>query len=325
MRIFIAGGTGVVGRRAVPALVAQGHDVTVLARSAEKADLVRSLGASPLQVSLFEEEALESAVRGHDVVINLATSIPPFSKAASRRAWRLNDRIRREGSKNLVDAALATGAKRYVQESVAFLYADAGDEWIAEDHPVKTNSITGSALDAEAEAHRFEASGGTAVILRFGSFYGPDSGHTIGIVNFARLGFGTTPGSRGAYLSSISTDDAAAAVGVAATEAPSGTYNVVDDEPLTRHEFDQVLARALGRDKLRSTPEFVARLLGDKLDHVVRSQRVSNKALRTATSWQPTYPSVRQGIPAVVAAMHLGPTAATAPLNTSQSRTPSKG
>ena len=310
MRIFIAGGTGVVGRRAVPALLQQGHEVSVVARSSEAAALLRALGATPVELGgLFDPEALRAAVAGQEVVVNLATNIPPFSKAARKGAWKMNDRIRREGSANLVDAALAAGASRYVQESVTFLYTDAGSDWIAEDHPVEANSITESSLDAEAQARRFEASGATAVILRFGSFYGPDSGHTADVVKFARRGFGATPGPRHAYLSSISTDDAAAAVVAAATETPTGTYNVADDDPVTRDEFDTVLARAVGREKLRPFPNVVVRLVGDKLDHVVRSQRVSNKALRTATSWQPRYPSVRQGIPAVVAAMDTSPTA----------------
>lgn len=301
MKIFFAGGTGVVGRRAVPQLVGDGHEVTVVARSPEKAALVRSWGATPSEVDLFDPAAVRAAVAGHDVVVNLATSIPPFSKAARAKAWATNDRLRREASKHLVDAALASGATRYVQESITFLYEDGGDGWITEDHRVAPTSITASALDAEAQAHRFGASGGTAVVLRFGSFYGPDSGHTLDAVRFARRGIGTTPGPRHGYVSSISTEDAAAAVVVAATEAAAGTYNVVDDQPVTREAFDEVLAGAVGRTRLRPVPDVAVRLMGEKLDHVVRSHRVSNRALRDATGWAPRYPSVREGIPAVSA------------------------
>ena len=299
MRVFIAGGTGVLGRRLVPALVADGHDVTVLARSPEKAAAVRGAGGAPAEVSLFDPVALKAAVAGHEVVVNVATSIPPFSRAARASAWRMNDRIRTEGSKNLVEAAIAGDVARYVQESVTFLYADGGAEWIHEDDPIRPNSITASAVEAENQARRVTEHGRTAVVLRFGSFYGPDSTHTLTVLRLARLGLAITPGRRDGYLSSVSTDDAAATVVAAATVAPGGTYNVVDDEPVTRDEFDRVLARAVGRRRLRPMPELMLRGMGDKLDHVSRSQRVSNQAIRVATNRRPRYPSVREGIPVV--------------------------
>lgn len=301
MRIFIAGGTGVLGRRVVPALVADGHRVTALARSAERAAAVRGAGATPVEVSLFEPERLRAAIADHDVVVNVATSIPPFSRAARSSAWQVNDRIRTEGSKNLVDAALAAGVSRYVQESITFLYDDGGTAWIHENHPIRPNSITASAVEAENQAGRMAERGGTAVVLRFGTFYGPDSGHTLAALRLARLGFSALPGPRGAYVSSVSIEDAAAAVVVAATAAPDGTYNVVDDEPVSRDDFDNVLARAVGRRRLRPMPTGMVRVAGDKLDHISRSHRVSNEAIRVATPWRPRYPSVRDGVPAVVA------------------------
>lgn len=143
------------------------------------------------------------------------------------------DRIRREGSKNLVDVALATNVRRCVQESVSFLYISCRSEWIDETTETAATSITASAVDAENQARRFSSAGGNGVILRFSSFYGPDSEHTAAMVRLARRGFGTIPGPREAYVSWVSTDDAAAAVVAAATEAPAGTYNFVDDDPVT--------------------------------------------------------------------------------------------
>src|SRR5712671_5269514 len=130
MRVFVAGATGVLGRRAVAALVAAGHDVTGVARSPAKADLVGALGATPVEVSLFDADALRTAVGGHDAVCNLATHIPPLARAADPRAWQENARIRSEGSRNLVDAAVAAHATVYVQESIAVLYGDHCDEWV---------------------------------------------------------------------------------------------------------------------------------------------------------------------------------------------------
>jgi uncharacterized protein YbjT (DUF2867 family) len=114
MRVFLSGGTGAIGRFAVPALVGAGHDVTALARSHEKAQWLFSQGASPVHVSIFDREALESALSGHDALVNLATHIPPVRRAARRSAWAENDRIPRDGSATLSTAARATGVDRYV-------------------------------------------------------------------------------------------------------------------------------------------------------------------------------------------------------------------
>ena len=108
MKIFVAGATGVVGRRAVEQLVACGAEVTGVARSREKADRLQAIGAIPVQVSLFDRAALSAAVAGHEVVCNLATSVPTGERSSSRDAWRDNHRIRREGARNLVDAARPT-------------------------------------------------------------------------------------------------------------------------------------------------------------------------------------------------------------------------
>src|SRR6266581_7788635 len=159
MRVFVAGGTGVLGRRAVPQLVAAGHDVTAAVRSDEKAVLVRAMGAHPVRVDLFDPAAVTDAVRGHEVVVNLATHIPPMSQMTRTSAWAENDRIRREVSRNLVDAALDAGATCYVQESIAFMYADGGDAWLDEDSPVDAPAYVQCSLAAEAETRRFTEQG----------------------------------------------------------------------------------------------------------------------------------------------------------------------
>src|SRR5436309_6436301 len=167
MKVFVAGGTGVLGRRAVPSLVQAGHDVTAAARGEEKAALVRAMGAHPVRVDLFDAAAVKEAVRGHEVVVNLATHIPPMSQMTRTSAWAENDRIRREVSRNLVDAALDAGAARYVQESIAFMYADGGDSWLDEDSPVDAPAYVHSAVAAEAQARRFTEQGRTGLALGF--------------------------------------------------------------------------------------------------------------------------------------------------------------
>ncbi|MGH2690389.1 MAG: NAD-dependent epimerase/dehydratase family protein, partial [Actinomycetota bacterium] len=282
MRIFVSGGTGVIGWRVVRDLVAGGHEVTALARSDDKARLVEGLGARAVRAGLSDPEGLRGAVAGHDAVVNLATSIPPVSRMLSAGAWAANDRIRSEGSRNLVDAALAAGVPRFVQESVTFLYADGGDDWIDEDAPVDAGAILRSSLDAEANAARFTAAGGTGIVLRFGAFYGPDSRHTGLLLFSAKLGLDLLPGGDDDYVSMIDTDDAAAAV-VAALGARAGTYNVVDDTPLRRADYDRVLAAAVGARAVRR-PAVLVRATGRGIPYLARSHRVSNRRLRAETA-----------------------------------------
>jgi nucleoside-diphosphate-sugar epimerase len=254
----------------------------------------------PLNVDLFDAESVRRAVDGHEVVINLATRIPPLSQSALPWSWKETDRIRSLASRNLVDAALAAGAGRYVQESFAPIYPDRGSAWIDETVPVEPAHYARSALDAEGQAERFTASGGTGVVLRFGLFYGPDGSHAVTILRLARRRIAPVFGSPEAFMSPVTTDDAATAV-IAALSATAGTYNVVDDEPVTRQEFVDALAQALALPSLRIPPVWLTSLGGSGARMLMRSQRISNQRLRKATGWSPAYPSARDGWRAVVA------------------------
>jgi nucleoside-diphosphate-sugar epimerase len=173
MRVFVTGGTGAIGGHRVPALVAAGHDVTAMARSGTKADVLRSQGAAAVQVSLFDRGGLTTAVSGHDVVVNLASALPSPQRFILKSAWTECQRIRTQGSATVVDAALAADAPRVVQESVAMMYRDGGDRWIDEEWPVDHYPIAAGNHAAESSARRFAESGRNAVVLRFGLFYGP--------------------------------------------------------------------------------------------------------------------------------------------------------
>ena len=298
LRVFVAGATGVLGRRVVALLVSAGDDVTGVARDGNSEARLRAVGALPVRVSLFDRDALTAAVVGHDVVCNLATSIPTGERAASPAAWETNHRIRSEGSRNLVDAALATTTGRYLQESIALLYADGGEQLLEESATVEPTSITASALDAESEAARFADLRPAGTALRFASFYGADSAQTIEAVDAARAGVATEIGAETAYRSSITTDDAAAAV-VAALRAPSGVYNVADDRPLRRGEFATALAQAVGKPV--PTPPTVDIDLPPEFSMLLRSQRVSNQRFKTVTGWRPRFASAWDAWPSIVA------------------------
>src|SRR6476659_2740577 len=124
MKLFVTGATGAVGRFVVPLLVAQGHDVTAVARTEDKAKALDQAGATPARVSIFDPDQLAGAFAGHDVVLHLATAIPPTNRAWRASAWAENDRIRTQGSKAVVDAALTAGVEQIVQESITFIYPD---------------------------------------------------------------------------------------------------------------------------------------------------------------------------------------------------------
>src|SRR5215203_1658158 len=245
MRVFVAGATGAVGGRVIPALIREGHTVTALARTREKAATLTAQQATPVSVSLFDRSALTAAFAGQDAVVNLASAIPPMRRWMSAKAWQRNDRVRIEGSAAVVDAALAAGVDRVVQESVSMLYRDQGARWVDEDAPIDRYPMARGNLAAEANAHRFSEAGGTGIVVRFGWFYGPSAAHSEQLFALARRRLGLVLGPPDSYVSSIHVADAAAAV-AAALQAPAGTFNIVDDEPLTKRQYAEALARAAG-------------------------------------------------------------------------------
>jgi nucleoside-diphosphate-sugar epimerase len=283
-------------------LLAAGHQVTAVGRSPEKRAALERLGAGTAAVDLFDADAVRAAVAGHDAVCNLATHIPPSTRVFLPGAWRENDRIRSIASVNLVEAALAGGAVRFIQESFGLIYPDRGDEWIDETVPLQPARYNRTVLDAERATERFSQAGRAGVVLRFAGFYGPDSGILLDLIKLIRKGWAPIPGSPDGFLSSVSHDDAATAV-VAALEVPAGVYNVVDDEPLRRREYFGSLAAALGVKPPKLPPAWMARLMGSMGEMLARSERISNRKLRAASGWAPKYPSVREGFRALAATL----------------------
>ena len=202
MRIFVTGGSGVLGRATLP-LLAAAHEVDAPAHG---------------ELDLFDAAAVAARVRGADAVMHLATRIPLPERRDEPGAWRENDRLRAEASRLLVDAALAASADVYVEPSVAFLYPDGPAD---EDAPlVEPPERLRSALAAEEQARRFAASGRRGVILRLGLLDGPGTGNT-------------TPNH--VFGATLHIDDAGRAL-VAALSLPSGVYNVCRDGERVRND-----------------------------------------------------------------------------------------
>ena len=294
MKVFVVGGTGAIGGHAVPALVRAGHIVTALARTPEKSAQVSRQGASPITVSIFDRASLTEAFKGHNAVINISSAIPPTSKFMQAKAWADNDRVRKEGSATIVDAAIAAGVGRVVQESVCMIYPDRGAAWIDEECPPDNFPMARANLAAEASANRFSAAGGAGVVLRFGWFYGPGATHSEEFFAMARRHIAIMMGPPSSYVSSIHVADAGAAV-LAALAVGAGTYNIVDNEPLTKRGYADTLSAAAGKTAWLRVPGRAALLLGNRTTSLTRSLRVSNARFREASGWTPMYPSAREG------------------------------
>lgn len=295
MKVFVTGGTGAIGRYAVPALVAAGHQVTALSRSEVKSELLRGQGATPVAVSLFDRRQLAACFAEHDAVVNLATALPATVDFAKISAWEQNIRIRTLGSATVVDAALDAGVPRVLQESVSMIYRDRGAEWIDEGWFTDEFPMARSNHAAEASAQRFADAGGTGIVLRFGWFYGRGARHSEEFLALARTtGICMMMGPPETYVSSIHVADGGRAV-AAALELPKGTYNVVDDEPLTKRAYADALARAAGRRRYLRAPGRLALLLGNNTTSLTRSLRVSNQRFKTLTGWSPLYSNARDG------------------------------
>jgi nucleoside-diphosphate-sugar epimerase len=294
MRVFVTGATGAIGSHVIPALLREGHTVTALARTPEKAAVLTRQGAKAVAVSIFDRPTLTAAFAGHDAIANLASAIPPMTQFMRLRAWAANDRVRTEGSAAVVDAALAAGVGRVVQESVSMLYHDQRASWIDEDQPIDQYPLARANIAAETSANRFSGAGGTGTVLRFGWFYGPGAAHSEQMLAQARHHIALILGPPDSYVSSIHLADAAAAV-AAALHAPAGTFNIVDDEPLTKRDFARAVAAAAGKAIWLQGPGRAALLFGDRLTSLTRSLRVSNARFRTSTGWAPRYPSAAAG------------------------------
>jgi nucleoside-diphosphate-sugar epimerase len=303
MRIFVAGATGVVGRRAVPLLLEAGHEVTAAGRNRDRLEALARLGARAEAVDLFDPAAVRRAVEGAEAIVNLATAVPrPGPGMLLRRSWRPMDRVRREVSRNLVDAALAGGTvRRVIQESFAPVYVDAGDRWVDESFPVRAAAYNRSVLEAESQAERLSGAGRAGVILRLGLFYGPDDAATATLIDAVRKGLFPLFGRPEAYASWTAFEDTAAAV-VAALAVPAGIYNVVEDEPMRRRDLADGIARLLGVRPPRFLPAWTIPIGGVVGPTIARSLRISNRKLREASGWAPRYRTALSGFAAVIGA-----------------------
>jgi nucleoside-diphosphate-sugar epimerase len=298
MRVFVAGGTGVIGRRLVPELVARGHRVTATTTSAAKVRLLEQLGAEGTVMDGLDAASVGEAVAAArpDAIVHQMTglSVAHAGKPNLRKADRFfatTNRLRSEGADHLLAAAEATGVSHVVAQGHASMNGIRKGGWVkTEEDPLEV--LEGTKAINHLEDVVVKAGG---AVLRYGGFYGPgandDQVKLVGKRLLPLVGAGT------GYVSWVHVDDAASATVLAVEQQAKGVFNIVDDEPAPVSEWLPYLAECAGAKPPRRVPRWLARLLAGEMavGMMTEGRGFSNAKAKRELGWELRYPSWRQG------------------------------
>jgi nucleoside-diphosphate-sugar epimerase len=302
MRVLVAGGTGVIGRQLVPLLQEVGHDVVLMSRPGHAVSVP---GVSAVEADALDTDAVRKAVRNAspDAVVNVLTAIPrPLIPKKFAEQFEMTNRLRRQGTANLVEAA--PGA-RHVAEGLEFAYRPDGGPVADESRPFWDDAPPSfkPTIRAVQELERRTTEAG-GLVLRFGHLYGPGTGFARDGDIFAAVSKGKMPivGKGNAMFSFIHTHDAATAIVASLDKPVTGALNVVDDHPSRARDWIPGMAEMIGAPKPKHVPVFVARfVIGDwgvaYLDRIVGGD---NSRARLTLDWRPRYASWQEGFPAML-------------------------
>jgi nucleoside-diphosphate-sugar epimerase len=304
MRVFLAGATGVIGGPLLAQLLEAGHEVTAMTRSVLRASQLEAVGADPVVCDVFDVEGVRAAMAAAspEAVIHQVTSLPARLDWGNPNLFDENNRVRTEGTRVLVDAALAAGASRVVAQSIAFVYAPTGGRVKEEDAALFTEAPPPlGGVVAAIVAHEQLVTGTAGIeglVLRYGMLYGPGTyydrlGSTAADIIAARVPL--VEGATGMY-SWLHVEDAASAAVAALERGAPGIYNVVDDEPAPQPEWLPVLAQALGAD-----PPAAAETPPPPNAMEMSLRGASNAKAKRDLGWRPRYASWREGFAASLA------------------------
>ena len=300
MRVFVAGGTGVLGRRLVPHLVARGHQVTATTTSAAKLGALEELGAEAVVMDGLDAASVGSAVAKArpDVIVHEMTAIAGKADFKHMDRWFADtNRLRTEGTDHLLAAAQASGVSQFVAQSYAQWNGIRTGGWVkTEEDPLDLETGTTAQPVMEAIRHTETtvlAAGGT--ILRYGGLYGP--GATDEQLELLRKRQFPLVGSGAGYSSWVHVDDAAAATVLAVERKAVGLFNLVDDEPAPAAEWLPYVAACAGAKPPLRVPVWLARLLAGEVAVAMLTQGrgFSNAKAKRELGWELRYPSWRQG------------------------------
>jgi 2-alkyl-3-oxoalkanoate reductase len=312
MKVFVAGATGALGRALVPQLVARGHEVVGMTKTASKQDGLRALGARPVVADALDPDAVAQAVASAEpeVIVHQLTALSgKMSMRDARRpdrslAVNMTNRLRTEATDHLLAAGRAVGARRFVAQSIA-TFRFAGGPVQTEADPLDPNPPEALRTGQEAILYLEQAvttiEWGEGLALRYGGFYGPGTGISLApdAVMAAPIRKRRFPivGDGGGVWSFVHIEDAAAATAVAVERGQSGIYNVVDDDPAPLRDWLPELARALDAKPPRRVPRWPVRLAAGEAATVMMTdvRGASNAKAKRELGWTPRYASWRQG------------------------------
>jgi nucleoside-diphosphate-sugar epimerase len=309
MKIFVAGATGVIGRQLVPKLVAAGHEVVGTTTSDAKRELVFELGARPVVLDLLDRDAVTSAVAeaAPDAIVHQATALSgDLDLRHIDRAFATTNRLRIEGTDNLLAAARESGVKRFVGQSFAgWPAARTGPKVKTEDDEFDPSPPEAMREMLGAIRHLEEAITGAegieGLVLRYGGFYGPGTSMAPGGEHVEAIMGRKFPvvGSGAGVWSFIHVADAADATVAALERGKRGIYNIVDDEPAPVAEWLPEMAATIGAKPPRHVPRLVGRLMAGEAATVMMTEvrGASNAKAKRELGWQPAHASWRTGIP----------------------------
>jgi nucleoside-diphosphate-sugar epimerase len=304
MRVFVAGGTGVLGRRLVPQFVARGHQVTATTTSAAKLDLLAQLGAAGVVMDGLDAASVGEAVAAAqpDTIVHEMTAISPAHAGKPDikhidRWFAGTNRLRTEGTDHLLAAAEATGVAHFAAQGYASWNGVRTGGWVkTEEDPLDQGEGTIMHAGAVAIRHVEDAVLGVdGVVLRYGGFYGPgatdDQVELVRKRQFPLVGRGT------GYSSWVHLDDAASATVLAVEQKVTGVFNIVDDEPAPASEWLPYLAACAGAKPPMRIPAWLARLLAGEaaVTMMTAGRGFSNAKAKRELGWELRYPSWRQG------------------------------
>jgi nucleoside-diphosphate-sugar epimerase len=305
MRVFVAGASGAIGRPLIPKLIAAGHEVTGMTRSEARGEEVSAAGARAAVVDVFDRDALSAAMAeaSPEVVVHELTSLPDRLDFRNEDTYAATNRVRTEGTRNLIDAARAAGARRLVCQSIAFAYRPGGAALKTEDDPLLDDApgAFGSGVMALREMEHLVLGSEDlqGLVLRYGFFYGPgthyaEDGSTTQDVRRRRM---PVVGKGTGVFSFIHVEDAADATVAAVERGAPGVYNIADDHPAPMSEWLPVFASAVGAKSPRRVPVWLARLVAGKdvAAFALELPGASNEKAKRELGWQPAHPSWRSG------------------------------